>query len=177
MRALAAAGLLLSLVACGGGAGPSGSPAASADGSTPDAGGPAVLAEAASPSLPLKLRVTGVRRIAGDVVRIELRLVNAATPGAAGPGTPTALALAAAVKALDGLSALSPDGRRRVFALRTPDGERVGAAPELPPPGESRGFWAAFPLAAGPIRLAAPGFPILAGPQVLAPAAPREPEP
>jgi hypothetical protein len=87
------------------------------------------------------------------------------------------LALAAAVKALDGLSVLSGDGRRRVFALRTPDGERVGAAAELPPPGQSRGFWAAFPLSAGPIRLAVPGFPVLAGLEVgAAPAAPA-PEP
>jgi hypothetical protein len=125
----------------------------------------------------LKLGVTGVHRIAGDVVRVELRLVNAAAPGAAAPGTPAALALTAAVKALDGLSVLSGDGRRRVFALRTPDGERVGAAAELPPPGESRRFWAAFPLAAGPIRLAVPGFPVLAGLDVAPAPAPAAPEP
>ena len=171
-RRLTGLGLLVTLAACGGSAAP---PAANA--SPAERAAPAVLAEAASPSLPLRLRVTGVRRIAGDVVRIELLLVNAAAPDAAAPGSPTALGLAAAVRALDGLSVLSADGRRRVFALRTPDGERVGVVPELPPPGQSRGFWAAFPLPAGPIRLAAPGFPVLAGLEVAAAAATSQPEP
>ena len=185
MRGLAAAGLLLTLVACGGSAGP-GAAGNTPDGSQAPTGAPpaspasaasGMLAEASSASLPLKLGVTGVHRIAGDVVRVELRLVNAAAPGAAAPGTPAALALTAAVKALDGLSVLSGDGRRRVFALRTPDGERVGAAAELPPPGESRRFWAAFPLAAGPLRLAVPGFPVLAGLDVAPAPAPAAPEP
>ena len=185
MRVLAASGLLLTLVACGGGAGPAaaGNTPAGPQASTGAAPAPQVpaasgmLAEASSASLPLKLGVTGVHRIAGDVVRVELRLVNAAAPGAVAPGTQAALALTAAVKGLDGLSVLSGDGRRRVFALRTPDGQRVGAAAELPPPGESRGFWAAFPLAAGPIRLAVPGFPVLAGLDVAAASAPPAPEP
>jgi len=185
MRVLAASGLLLTLVACGGGAGPAaaGNTPAGPQASTGAAPAPQVsaasgmLAEASSASLPLKLGVTGVHRIAGDVVRVELRLVNAAAPGAVAPGAQAALALTAAVKGLDGLSVLSGDGRRRVFALRTPDGQRVGAAAELPPPGESRGFWAAFPLAAGPIRLAVPGFPVLAGLDVAAPPAPPAPEP
>ena len=178
-RRLAALGLILTLAACGGSAAPPPPPAAAgaAAGPAPASGAPAVLAETVSPSLPLKLRVTGVRRIAGDVVRIELLLVHAARPEAAVPGSPAAGGLADAVKALDGLSVLSADGRRRVFALRTPDGERVGPVPELPPPGESRGFWAAFPLPPGPIRLAAPGFPVLAGLDVAAPAAPAAPEP
>jgi hypothetical protein len=173
-RPLLGAGLLLTVAACGGG------PASRQADPTPGAGSavaPAVLAEVASPSLPLRLRVTGVHRIAGDVVRIELRLVNAAGPGApAAPGSTAAAALAAAVKALDGLSVLSADGRRRVFALRTPEGGAVGEAPELPPPGESRAFWVAFPLPAGPIRLAAPGFPLLTDLEVAAVAGPA-PEP
>jgi hypothetical protein len=172
-----AAGVLLTLVACGGSAVPPASTTSAAARPASPAGGSAVLAEAASPSLPLKLRVTAVRRVAGDVVRIELSLVNAAPPGAPTPGPPASLALAAAMKALDGLSVLSGDGRRRVFALRTPDGERVGEAPQVPPPGESRGFWAAFPLAAGPIRLVAPGFPVLTGLEVAAAPAPTTPEP
>ena len=185
MRVLAASGLLLTLVACGGGAGPAAAGNTPAGPQASTGAAPAsqvsaasgMLAEASSASLPLKLGVTGVHRIAGDVVRVELRLVNAAALGAAAPGTPAALALTAAVKALDGLSVLSGDGRRRVFALRTPDGERVGAAAELPPPGESRRFWAAFPLAAGPIRLAVPGFPVLAGLDVAPAPAPAAPEP
>jgi hypothetical protein len=176
MRGLLAASVLLTLVACGGG-GVRPASTTAPEPSAAAAGGAAVLAEAASPSLPLKLRVTAVRRVAGDVVRIELSVVNAAPPGAATPGPPAALALVAAMKALDGLSVLSGDGRRRVFALRTPDGERVGEAPQVPPPGQSRGFWAAFPLSAGPIRLAAPGFPVLTGLEVAPPAAPGTPEP
>jgi hypothetical protein len=176
-RRLAGAGLLLTLAACGGSAAPPPAAATSPAAAPAAAAKPAVLAEAASPSLPLRLRVTGVHRIAGDVVRIELLLVNAATPDGAATGSPDGLGLATAVKALDGLSVLSADGRRRVFALRTPDGERVGSAPELPPPGESRGFWAAFPLPPGPIRLAVPGFPVLAGLDVVAPAVPAGSEP
>ena len=46
---------------------------------------------------------------------------------------------------------------------RDDGGGRVGVRPEVPPPGATRTFWAAFPLVDGPISLLLPGFPPMRG--------------
>jgi hypothetical protein len=125
---------------------------------------------------PLRLRVVGVRQQTPDSIRVELAVTNAASREGWTPASPTAVAVHAAVEALEGLSVLSAGGRRRVFPLRAEAGPRVGPRPEAPPPGETRRFWALFPVRQGPIGLLLPGFPAISGVAVT-PAARPAPEP
>ena len=62
------------------------------------------------------------------------------------------------MEALEGLSMLSADGRRRMFALRGSTGQRVGSAVPAPAPGRPETFWVVFPAAEGPVSLLLPGF-------------------
>ena len=94
---------------------------------------------------------------------MELTLANLAPAGAWTPGSPAAASVQAAVEALEGLSLLSADGRRRLFALRGSTGQRVGSAVPAPAPGRPETFWVVFPAAEGPVSLLLPGFAPLSG--------------
>jgi hypothetical protein len=107
-----------------------------------------------------------VRRVASDSLRVELAIVNRLS-AAAGPSE-----LAAAREAIDGvagMSLLSADGRRRVFALHDPSGRMSWSGLEPPAPGQRRQLWVLFPAfsngaAAGKpprVTLVVPGWPAL----------------
>jgi hypothetical protein len=141
---------------------PAPAPAASpAPGPAADAVTP--VAEATCVTAPLRVRVVGIRRETADSIRVELTLANLAPAAGWTPGSPAALAVQAAVDVLEGLSMLSADGRRRMFALRDSTGQRVGPAPSAPAPGASGTFWVTFPAAEGPVSLLLPGFEPLSG--------------
>ena len=174
----AAAGLAL-LAACGGPA--DAVPAASAQAPSAQAapppappamsnGAPAPSRDSAGPiteatctTAPLGVRVVAVRRESGDSIRVELALANLAPADAWRPGSPAAASVKAATEALEGLSVLSADGRRRMFPLRGSSGQRVGAAVSPPVPGRPETFWALFPATDGPVSLLLPGFAPLSG--------------
>jgi len=119
--------------------------------------------EATCATAPLGVRVIAVRRETVDSIRVELTLANLAPAGAWTPGSPAAASVQAAVEALEGLSLLSADGRRRLFALRGSTGQRVGSAVSAPAPGRPETFWVVFPAAEGPVSLLLPGFAPLSG--------------
>jgi hypothetical protein len=141
----------------------------------PPQSGAAKAAEATCTTAPLGVRVVGIRRDTADSVRVELTLANLAPAGEWRPGSPAAASVQAAVKALEGLSLLSADGRRRMFPLRGGTGERVGPAVAAPVPGKPETFWTAFPAADGPVSLLLPGFAPIPG-LAVAPL-PARPEP
>jgi hypothetical protein len=149
---------------------------AAAGAAPPATGAPAPAGEVVCATAPLRLRVVGVRQETPDSIRVELALTNAASPEGWTPGSPAAASVEAAVEALEGLSVLTAGGRRRVFPLRAEAGPRVGPRAEVPPPGETRRFWALFPVRQGPVGLLIPGFPPLSG-LVVTPAARPAPEP
>jgi hypothetical protein len=156
MRGVAVGGLLLTLVACGGTAEP---PPASAAPREPT---PASARDAACTSAPLTVRVDDIRREGADSLRVAVTLAHAAAaPG--GAATTPATAVAEAARALEGMSLVTADGRRRLFALHSSSGERVGSPVEAPPPGGSRAFWALFPAAEGPLTVLLPGCAPLTG--------------
>jgi len=121
------------------------------------------VTEATCATAPLGVRVVAVRRETVDSIRVELTLANLAPAGAWTPGSPAAASVQAAVEALEGLSLLSADGRRRLFALRGSTGQRVGSAVSAPAPGRPGTFWVVFPAAEGPVSLLLPGFAPLSG--------------
>ena len=121
------------------------------------------VTEATCATAPLGVRVVAVRRESADSIRVELTLANLAPAGAWTPGSPAAASVQAAVEALEGLSLLSADGRRRLFALRGSTGQRVGSAVSAPAPGRPETFWVVFPAAEGPVSLLLPGFAPLSG--------------
>jgi hypothetical protein len=127
------------------------------------AAGARTVAEATCATAPLRARVVSVRQATPDTIRVEVALANLASPQAAPPGSPTALAVEAAIRALDGASVLAADGRRRMFPLRGADGARVGPPADPPPPGGERTFWAVFSGRTGPVSLVLPGCPPLTG--------------
>jgi hypothetical protein len=136
----------------------------------PAASGPAALRAAAGPlreatcaTAPLAVRVVAIRRESADSIRVELALTNLAPADAWRPGSPAAVAVQAAIEALDTASVLSTDGRRRMFALRGSTGERVGSPAAVPAPGRSEAFWALFPAAEGEVTVLLPGCAPLAG--------------
>ncbi len=133
------------------------------------------LREATCATAPLAVRVVAIRRESADSIRVELALTNLAPADAWRPGSPAAVAVQAAVEALDAASVLSTDGRRRMFALRGSTGERVGSPAAVPAPGRSEAFWALFPAAEGEVTVHLPGFAPLAGLAVSP--APGRPEP
>jgi hypothetical protein len=146
--------------------------AAAATAGTP---GPAPAAvEAVCATAPLGVRVVAVRHESADSIRVELALSNLAPADGWKPGSPLTASVRAAVDALEGLSIVSSDGRRRLFALRGSTGQRVGAALVAPVPGKPEAFWALFPAADGPVSLLLPGFAPLTG---LAVAPPGRSEP
>ena len=149
--------------------------AASAPPPPPPQGSAAKVAEATCTTAPLGVRVVAIRRDTADSVRVELTLANLAPAGEWRPGSPAAASVQAAVKALEGLSLLSADGRRRMFPLRGGTGERVGPAVAAPVPGKPETFWTAFPAADGPVSLLLPGFAPIPG-LAVAPL-PARPEP
>jgi hypothetical protein len=156
MRGVAVGGLLLTLVACGGTAEP---PPASAAPREPT---PASARDAACTSAPLTVRVDDIRREGADSLRVAVTLAHAAAaPG--GAATTPATAVAEAARALEGMSLVTADGRRRLFALRASTGTRVGTPAQAPPPGGTRTFWALFPAAEGPVSVLLPGFAPLSG--------------
>jgi hypothetical protein len=155
MRGLAVGGLLLTLVACGGTAEP---PPASA---APRAPTPASSRDAACTSAPLTIRVDDIRREGADSLRVAVTLAHAAATQ--GRSAAPAAAVAEAVQALEGMSLVTADGRRRLFALHSSSGARVGPPVEPPPPGGSRAFWALFPAAEGPLTVLLPGCAPLTG--------------
>ena len=106
---------------------------------------------------------------------MELALANLRRPPTWKPGSPArGVGPAPPSAALEGLSLLSADGRRRLFALRGSSGQRVGPAAVPPVPGKPATFWALFPAADGPVSLLLPGFaPLRAGRR----ATPSRPEP
>jgi hypothetical protein len=104
-----------------------------------------------------------IRQESADSIRVELALANLAAADAWTPGSPAAASVTAAIRALDGMSLLSADGRRRLFALRASTGTRVGTPAQAPPPGGTRTFWALFPAAEGPVSVLLPGFAPLSG--------------
>jgi hypothetical protein len=121
------------------------------------------VTEATCATAPLGVRVVAIRRESADSIRVELALANLAAADAWTPGSPTAVAVQAAVDALDAASVLSPDGRRRMFALRGSTGERVGSPTAVPGPGRSETFWALFPAAESKVSVLLPGFAPLSG--------------
>jgi hypothetical protein len=129
----------------------------------PPPGAAKPVTEATCATAPLGVRVAGVRRETADSIRVELILANLATAGDWTPGSPAAASVQAAVEALEGLSMLSADGRRRLFALRDSTGQRVGSAVAAPAPGRPETFWVVFPAADGPVSLLLPGFEPLSG--------------
>ena len=143
---------------------------------SPASGARAPAGELACATAPLRLRVVAVRQETPDSIRVELAVTNAASPEGWTPASPVAASVQAAVEALEGLSVLTAEGRRRVFPLRAEAGPRVGPRAEAPPPGETRRFWALFPVRQGPIGLLIPGFPPLAG-LAVTPGARPAPEP
>jgi hypothetical protein len=163
--------LLVVLAACGRQA--DAVPAAPASSQAPAPAAPAAPApppgasrpvtEATCATAPLGVRVAGVRRETADSIRVELILANLAPAGDWTPGSPAAASVRAAVEALEGLSMLSADGRRRMFALRGSTGQRVGSAVSAPAPGRPETFWVVFPAAEGPVSLLLPGFEPLSG--------------
>jgi hypothetical protein len=152
-------------------------PAAAAPPAAPAASGTPAAApsEATCSTAPLRVGVVAIRRESADSVRVELRLANLAPARDWTPGSPAAASIRAAIGALDGLSLLSADGRRRMFALRGSTGQRVGSAIATPAPGRPETFWVLFPAADGPVSLLLPGFAPLTG-LAVAPA-PGPPEP
>jgi hypothetical protein len=176
LKGLFAFALLVAIAACGRPedavpAGPASSQApppaptsASARGAPPpaqDAFRP--VAEATCATAPLGVRVVAVRRESADSIRVELTLANLAPAEEWSAGSQAAESVQAALEALEGLSMLSADGRRRMFALRGSTGQRVGSAVPAPAPGRPETFWVVFPAAEGPVSLLLPGFPPLAG--------------
>jgi hypothetical protein len=158
MRGLAVAGLLVTLVACGGTAEP---PPASTARPEPT---PASPRDAACTSARLTIRVDDVRREGADSLRVAVTLAHAAaTPGGAAAAPAPAAVVAEAVQALEGMSLVTADGRRRLFPLHSSSGARVGPPVEAPPPGGSRAFWALFPAAEGPLTVLLPGCAPLTG--------------
>src|SRR5262245_2792553 len=151
-------------------------PAAARAAAPPVSGAPAPAGEVSCETAPLRLRVVGVRQETPDSIRVELALTNAASPEGWKPASPVAASVEAAVEAVEGLSVLTAEGRRRVFPLRAEAGPRVGPRAEAPPPGETRRFWALFPVRQGPIGLLIPGFPPFSG-LAVTPAARPAPEP
>lgn len=143
---------------------------------SPASGARAPAGEVVCATAPLRLRVVGVSQETPDSIRVELALTNAASREEWTPGSPAAASVEAAVEALEGLSVLTAEGRRRVFPLRAEAGPRVGPRAEVPPPGETRRFWALFPVRQGPIGLLVPGFPAISG-LAVTPAARPAPEP
>jgi hypothetical protein len=133
------------------------------------------VTEATCATAPLGVRVVGIRRESGDSIRVELALANLATAEAWHTGSAAQASVRAAVEALDGVSVLSADRRRRTFALRGSSGQRVGTPLEAPAPGRPETFWTLFPASEGPVSLLLPGFSPLSGLSV----APRpgQPEP
>ena len=105
---------------------PGAGPAAPPD-ATGTSGAARPVTEATCATAPLGVRVVAVRRETADSIRVELTLANLAPAGAWTPGSPAAASVQAAVEALEGLSLLSADGRRRMFALRGSTGQRVGS--------------------------------------------------
>jgi hypothetical protein len=176
--------LLVVLAACGrpADAVPAAPPRAPASGPVPaPAPGPAAVAavtpvpEATSATAPLRVRVAGVRQETTDSIRVELTLANLAPAADWTPGSRAAASVQAAVEALEGLSMVSADGRRRMFPLRDSTGQRVGSAVSAPAPGAPETFWAMFPGAEGPVSVFLPGFEPLSG-LAVAPL-PARPEP
>jgi hypothetical protein len=133
----------------------------------PPASGPAT--DATCTTAPLGVHVVGVRREAGDSIRVELTLANLAAADTWRARSPEASAVHAAVAALEEASILSADGRRRLFALRSSSGNRVGSPLAAPVPGHPQTFWTLYPAADGPVSLLLPGFAPLAGLPVAAP--------
>jgi hypothetical protein len=153
-------------------------PPASAAGLAPPSGaspGAGAVTEATCATAPLGVRVVAVRRETEDSVRVELALVNLAPAEGWTPGAPAAVAVQAAVQALDTASVLSADGRRRMFALRGSTGERVGSPALVPAPGRIETFWTLFPAAEGRLTVLLPGFSPLTGLTVAPPAGRPEP--
>jgi hypothetical protein len=151
--------LAAAITAC---TGPATAPPPTGEGSAPtapSAGAP--VGEATCTTAPLKARVLSLRQDSPDSVRIEIALSNLLAPGTAADAE--AAAVTAAVRALEGWSVLAAGGRRRAFPLRREGGGRVGVPAEVPPPGATRTFWAAFPVVDGPISLLLPGFPPMPG--------------
>jgi pyruvate dehydrogenase E2 component (dihydrolipoamide acetyltransferase) len=183
--------LLVALAACGGQAdavpaapapaqapAPASAPApATAASPAPGPAGAAIapVDEATCATAPLRVRVVGVRQETADSIRVELTLANLAPPAGWTPGSPAAASVRAAVAALEGLSMVSADGRRRMFTLRDSTGQRVGAAVPAPVPGAPATFWVMFPAAEGPVSLFLPGFEPLSGLAVVPLAARSEP--
>ena len=151
------------------------SPAVAAAAPAGPSSGPGPVTEATCATAPLGVRVVAIRRESADSIRVELALANLAPADAWTPGSPAAVAVKAAVEALDAASVLSTDGRRRMFALRASTGERVGPPAAVPVPGRSETFWALFPAAEGEVSVLLPGFAPLSG-LTVAPL-PRRPEP
>ena len=121
------------------------------------------VTEATCTSAPLGVRVVGIRRESADSIRVELALANLVAADAWRTGSPAAASVKAATEALEGLSVLSADGRRRLFPLRGSSGQRVGSAVSAPVPGRPETFWALFPAADGPVSVLLPGFAPLTG--------------
>jgi hypothetical protein len=143
---------------------PSAAPAAASGPPAPRQAGSATVTEATCTTAPLGVRVVAVRRESADSIRVELALTNLAPAAAWRPGSPAAASVRAAAEALEGLSVLSADGRRRLFPLRGSTGHRVGSAVSAPVPGKPETFWALFPAADGPVSILLPGFaPPLSG--------------
>jgi hypothetical protein len=162
--------LLAGVAACGR-AGDAPSPAAPAASPEPP---PARSApHAACTAAPLTVHVDTIRRQGADSLRVELTLARLATGQGAGPdGVEAALR-----RALDDMSLVTADGRRRLFPLRSSSGDRVGPPVEAPPPGGSRAFWALFPAAEGPLTVLLPGCAPLTGLAVAPGLGPGRPEP
>jgi hypothetical protein len=178
-RPFACAGLIV-LAACSrpADAVPAAAPAAAPAASPAPSGTPAAAAaEATCSTAPLRVGVVAVRRERAGSVRVELRLANLAPARDWRPGSPVAASVRAAIEALDGLSLLSADGRRRMFALRGSTGQRVGSAIATPAPGRSETFWVLFPATDGPVSLLLPGFAPLTGLAVAPAPATGPPEP
>ena len=112
---------------------------AAAGAAPPATGAPAPAGEVVCATAPLRLRVVGVRQETPDSIRVELALTNAASREGWTPTSPVAVSVEAAVEALEGLSVMTTEGRRRVFPLRAEAGPRVGPRAELPPPGQALG--------------------------------------
>jgi hypothetical protein len=140
-------------------AAPSVAPAASDPAvSAPHRAGSGLATEATCTTAPLGVRVVAVRRESADSIRVELALANLAPAAGWRPGSPAAASVRAAAEALEGLSVLSADGRRRLFPLRGSTGHRVGSAVSPPVPGKPETFWTLFPAADGPVTILLPGF-------------------
>ena len=121
------------------------------------------VTEATCATAPLRIRVVAVRHETADSIRVELALANLARAEGWRAGSPEEASVRAAVGALDGLSLLSADGRRRTFALRGSSGQRVGTPLPAPAPGHPATFWTLFPASEGPVSVLLPGFSPLSG--------------